>query len=87
MQPPQAIFHPEPRIHRRYDISADGEAYGALLVIERLQPRHTSLANFALPIIEQNSADPSIAGRVSAGFSAISATGCSGIRVSPVCHT
>ena len=52
MQLPQAFIHPEPGVHRRQGVCADGQADGHVLAVESTQPRHASLTNLALTVVE-----------------------------------
>ena len=54
MQLPQAFIHLEPGIHCEQNFCADGQADRRALAIECFQPRHASLTNFALPIVEHS---------------------------------
>ena len=52
VQLPQAFIQIEPGINGGQYVCADGPADGLVLMIEGFQPRHASLTNLALPVIE-----------------------------------
>jgi hypothetical protein len=52
VQLPQAVFHAEPGIHGWQNLRANRQRYRSILVIERFQPRHTGLTNFALSVVK-----------------------------------
>jgi hypothetical protein len=54
VQLPQAFIQIEPGINGRQYVCADGQADGLVLMIEGFQPRHASLTNLALPVIEHS---------------------------------
>jgi hypothetical protein len=50
----QAFIHLESGIDRRQDRSADGQTDRLVLMVESVQPRHTSLTNFALSVVKDS---------------------------------
>jgi len=60
MQLPQALVQLKPRIARRQSRWSDGQADRLVFAIESFEPRHASLANFALPVVKHSAGGRSL---------------------------